>query len=480
MKQQAIKFKHAFTLGLITAIFLGSALIPETKAASGESSQSIQGTVIASGPARTAEVKIKDWEAWANDHAYKLETIQPVDASAGRSKAFQDLSMLKPLLLDKRIVFLGESSHGVAEFSLAKTRLIQFLHEEMGYNVLAFESGLANTSLAYGKSASQSAEQTMKDAIFGVWWSKETLPLFDYIKATQQSDQPLALTGFDMQLQYPLLDGGWIQDKAMAERLADAEQKLSDYSNGTDLKGYKKDKNVIIRVYNDILKDLKSAKTQATLKERYPDNVKLPVLLERSLNERIRFAKEYAEISIRANLGMQTGDYAPFFESMEWRDKTMLDNLMWLATEVYPTEKFIVWGHNDHIRKAHSEVMGTPYPVKLMGELLPDEMKKYSYAIGLYPSSGKTADNTKTVHDVLPLAPGSVESILSAAKTPFTFIDLRYQSRERGNSWMFEPRFAYSWGIIPESLVPRDQYDGLLLIDGVNPPQYLTSKPAAN
>lgn len=477
MKQQTIK--RTLALGLITAIFLGAALSPETKAASGGSNQSIQGTVVSPGPARTAEDKIKDWEAWANDHAYKLEAIQPVNASADRSKAFQDLSMLKPLLLDKRIVFLGESSHGVAEFSLAKTRLIQFLHEEMGYNVLAFESGLANTSLAYGKSSAQSAEQTMKEAIFGVWWSKETLPLFDYIKAAQQSDQPLALTGFDMQLQYPLLDGGWLQDQTLAERLANTEQKLSDYANGTDLKGYQEDKSAIIQVYNDILKNVESAKTQAALKERYPDNAKLPVLLERSLNERIRFAKEYAEISIRANLGIQTGDYAPFFESMEWRDKTMLDNLMWLVTEVYPTEKFIVWGHNDHIRKAHSEVIGTPYPVKLMGELLPDEMKKYSYTIGLYPASGKTADNTKTVHDVLPLEPGSVESILSAAKTPYTFVDLRYQSRERGNSWMFEPRFAYSWGMFPESLVPRDQYDGLLLIDGVNPPQYLTSKSSA-
>ena len=38
---------------------------------------------------------------------------------------------------------------------------------------------------------------------------------------------------------------------------------------------------------------------------------------------------------------------------MEWRDQAMLENLLWLAEEIYPTEKFIVWAHNDHIRKAH-------------------------------------------------------------------------------------------------------------------------------
>ncbi|WP_235440149.1 erythromycin esterase family protein [Paenibacillus sp. DMB20] len=197
--------------------------------------------------------------------------------------------------------------------------------------------------------------------------------------------------------------------------------------------------------------------------------------MERSLNDRISVAQEYVEISIQSNAGMGEGDYTWFLKSMEWRDKAMLDNLIWLATDVYPTEKFIVWAHNDHIRKAQSEVMGSPYPVKLMGEMLPDEWKKYSYVLGLYAAGGKTSDNSGKTHDVLPLEPGSVESIISAAGSPYTFIDLRYRNNERGNSWMFEPRYSYSWGMIPESLVPRDQYDGILLLDDVNPPQYIRS-----
>lgn len=87
MKQQT--FKRTLALGLITAIFLGAVHIPETKAASGGSNQRIQGTVVSSGPARTAEDKIKDWEAWANDHAYKLETIQPVDAAPTGARLFK-------------------------------------------------------------------------------------------------------------------------------------------------------------------------------------------------------------------------------------------------------------------------------------------------------------------------------------------------------------------------------------------------------
>ena len=68
----------------------------------------------------------------AREHAYRIKSITPVHEDI-ESNSFTDLDMLKPLLQDKRIVFLGESSHGVAEFNLAKTRLIQFLHKEMGY-----------------------------------------------------------------------------------------------------------------------------------------------------------------------------------------------------------------------------------------------------------------------------------------------------------------------------------------------------------
>lgn len=458
---------------LLTVSILGAAVTLEGGSRTAYAAENSQNQAAEGKGARTSDEKIADWNAWAKENVYRLDTIQPSNGDGG-ADSFRDLNMLKPLLYDKRIVFLGESSHGVAEFNLAKTRLIQFLHQEMGYNVLAFESSLGNAALAYGKSGQQSAEQTLKKSIVGVWASKETLPLFDYIHASQTSRQPLILTGFDMQLQYPLFDGSWLKDEAVAKRLAEAEQKLSNYSLGKELEVYRQEKESLIEVYKEALVSLQSDANQDYLKINYPNNPKLAVLLERSLNDRIRVAEEYVEISIRSNIGLEAGDPAPFYESMTWRDRAMLDNLMWLATQVYPNEKFIVWAHNDHIRKAHSEVMGTPYPVSLMGEMLSDEMKKYSYVLGLYPASGKTADNLRKLHDVAPLDPGSIESILSSAGSPYTFVDMRYRNNGAGSSWMFEPRFAYSWGMIPESIIARDQYDGILLINDVNPPQYLS------
>ncbi len=423
--------------------------------------------------ARTTTETLEDWKKWMNDHAYSLTSIEPEPASSQKipSNKFEDLEMLKPILHDKRIVFLGESSHGVAQFNLVKTRLIQFLHQEMGYNVLAFESGLGDVMNAQGKIDKQAAQQTMKDAIFGVWWTKETLPLFEYAKTTQATEKPLVLAGFDIQQQGAFTNGDWLQTPQLAKQFRDAEKQLAEWSSSKDLKGYQKEKTAIINVYKQVKSQVQQKEKE--LQKVYPNELQIVKLMERTLADRIRLADEYVELTIQSNIEMEQNKYDSFLKTMEWRDEAMMENLLWLAEEVYPTEKFIVWAHNDHIRKAQSDVMGSPYPVKLMGERLPDIYKKYSYVLGLYMTSGETANNMGETMAVLPPIEGSIEDIVSSVNEPYTFIDLRNRQNERGNSWMFEPRLSYSWGVIQESLVPRDQYDGILLIDKVNKPTYV-------
>ena len=68
--------------------------------------------------------------------AVPLRSIDPDDED------FADLAPLAAVLSGVRVVQLGEQSHGDGAAFFAKARLIRYLHRELGFTVLAFESGL--------------------------------------------------------------------------------------------------------------------------------------------------------------------------------------------------------------------------------------------------------------------------------------------------------------------------------------------------
>jgi len=431
---------------------------------------SMQSTTIAG----TSSTKFtEDWHKWIKNNAYTLDTITPESTKDGAvtGERFKDLDMLKPLLSDKRIVYLGESSHGVGEFNSAKTRLIQFLHQELGFNVVAFESPLGNAATAFGNVKTSEAEQLMKKSVFPQWWAKETTPLFQYIQDSQSTETPIQLAGFDMQSLGPFLNGEILKDEKLATQFAETEKKLFRWTNSEDLAAYSAVKPELQKLYKDV--KTKVAANEAQLKALYPDNPHIVAMVNRTLDDRLRVVDEYIELSIKSNIAAQTGDYAVATKMMEWRDKAMADNLLWLATEIYPMEKIIVWGHNAHISKAESKMEQSFMPVagRFMGELMQESMfGPYSYTIGLYAGSGTTHDNLGEPLEVQPLPPSSIESIMKAANQPYSFVDMRYAMKGSGTSWMDEPRTALYFGVLPEVFVPREQYDGILYIDKVQPP----------
>jgi hypothetical protein len=73
---------------------------------------------------------------WLKNHAITLHSIDPADED------FADLEPLRWAIGDARIVQLGEQSHQDGATFHAKARLIKFLHQKMGFDVLAVESGL--------------------------------------------------------------------------------------------------------------------------------------------------------------------------------------------------------------------------------------------------------------------------------------------------------------------------------------------------
>src|ERR1700758_2331296 len=75
--------------------------------------------------------------AWIRETAIPLRTV---NAGSG----FADLARLKPVLMNARMVGLGESTHGTSEFQRVKHRLLEFLVKEMGYTGFALEASYSD------------------------------------------------------------------------------------------------------------------------------------------------------------------------------------------------------------------------------------------------------------------------------------------------------------------------------------------------
>src|SRR6185436_2699846 len=101
---------------------------------------------------------------WLADHATPIRSVDPADDD------FRDLEPLRKSLQGVRVVMLGEQDHGDGTTFLAKTRMIRFLHERMGFDVLAFESGLYDCAKVWERlQAGEPAQTAVPRGVFAIW-----------------------------------------------------------------------------------------------------------------------------------------------------------------------------------------------------------------------------------------------------------------------------------------------------------------------
>ncbi|MEK3793543.1 erythromycin esterase family protein [Paenibacillus sp. FSL R7-0204] len=436
----------------------------------------VRGTVHAEGvPGTDVRSMLSAEAAWKDSIRATANTITTIKPEQGDT--YSDLAFLQPILADKRIVSLGEASHGAAEYNLVKVRLIKYLHEKLNYNVIAFESNLADAAAAYTQVKVLKPQQLMENSVYGVWQVEENLPLFEYIAEQNRTDHPLILTGFDSQAvtdSFITFVEQWFSgvDAAKAQAFAQTEEWYVKLNMIDDIGEYTAQKEAIKRkymIFQTFVKD-----HAAALSTVHPNQSKLVQTLERVLQNRIDMLEYYHPHIVKLLAGVDQENQVK--QGSYQRDRVMAGNVAWLANTMYPGEKLILWGHNYHIRKNNSTMITehngfgydhTPYPT--MGEMLPWPLKKDGYVIGLYAYEGSAHKNNGKVEQVMPHDKGSLEEIMGAGAGAAQFINLRDTTLSASTEWMYTPRTAKAWGVLDEKMIPREQYDGILLIRQLQP-----------
>jgi erythromycin esterase-like protein len=108
--------------------------------------------------------------------------------SVNARQGFDDLQPLKTILAGKRIVALGEATHGTSQFFRMKHRLVEFLVVEMGFRHFGMELSPADGCLLDNYIQGKHADPLL--VLYWPWRTRELLNMLAWMRAYNASASP--------------------------------------------------------------------------------------------------------------------------------------------------------------------------------------------------------------------------------------------------------------------------------------------------
>lgn len=319
------------------------------------------------------------------ENALQRETM-PVRTIDVADTNYTDLDAFGKAVGSARVIMLGEQDHGDGETFRAKARLVRYLHERLGFRVLAFESDFYSIHRAWETTGS--IGQTMPN-VFGIWRNmQEFQPLTSYLKSQENTPNSLSLAGFDSQifgsyakknlfseLQQALVPLGYTTSDSTYARFLQTLANTFDPKQCANLT--ESEYNVFSTYMNRLIAQMNAHQPQSFWGQTLRS-------LRGNAEDRWANRRNPEQYNISAHKAIY-----------DHRDRQMAENLLWLVQQKYPTEKIIVWAHNFHVsrRTADIQVAGSSYPrtVNLtmgnnVGEALGDDL----FVVGFNSYNGRS------------------------------------------------------------------------------------------
>lgn len=400
---------------------------------------------------------------------------------------FSDLEPLVSSIGDSRVVVLGEAAHEDGATFSAKARMVRFLHQRMGFDVLAWEGGFMD-SLAMNPLL-RSPEIPFRQVRNGTWeTSSYVRPVYEYARGSWKTSRPLEMTGFD---RYRPLNGKRIFDQAMdqlfskepslrpndAERafLSEVNKKVFSYiMPGMPALGdteYQKWKSIILGIM------LRLREKRQVLIRTFSSRA-LGVI-DRSLQDVLSLGRSRYLISKYQS----TKEIRYLGDENRMRDKDMAENLLWQLNSLYAGRKVIIWSATAHLIRNESSIKNRDGKnfyknYEQMGNYIYRGIGKQLYTIAFttyqgrsgttYPPEYKTEDS---INELTPAPDQSLEWYAHKIGNPYLFIPLRDVPR---GHWLRQPLVSTCLGRLVNTADWSSVIDAFFFIDTMYPDRWLS------
>ena len=283
-----------------------------------------------------------------------LQTIRSINPT---NTDYSDLAGLKTAIGNAQMVLLGEPSHNYGNVFEAKTRVVQYLHQELGFEILAFESGFydqkkTNDDIAAGKDV----KAALASSIFSIWTqTNEFQPLMNYI---EQHKKTINLVGFDSRFSGEYVFETLHDDLMDLVKLGKKEK--TKKNSDVTLEG-------ILEYWEDVVENMAGAyalppEFNATVFNIAHNKIKNAITpVDGTMNDKAEFM-----LRVMDNIEKMVDDYHTNKTSEKiketWRakdnnvrDRLMAENLIYWAKK-FPHKKIMVWAATAHLANAVSEL----------------------------------------------------------------------------------------------------------------------------
>lgn len=373
------------------------------------------------------------------------ETLQEIRSSAIEVDQY---NFLDSYVSDKQIVLLGESSHGVGDYFSEKIKIIKYLHEHHGFNVVVFENGLIESIISQERSSLEEPELVLQQHFMDIYHNEEMLPLLKDSWA-----QNLVLTGMDVQPMYREASDFYIQtiksklNEVTYELLQNAENQhfelYEQLLNTQKTKHLKPSIIDCIQLYKELLD-----------KAHLEDELQPTMLFKKFLQNRI----DWLNLNLKG-----------LFSSGAMRAQYMFKNVEWLLS-FYRGEKLIIWAHNFHIRKAQTSLTKL-LRIQNVGYSLQKTMEEECFTIGLYASSGQVASLYRNELDIQLHNKQHLEKVCNEISEKSVFLPLNEKTFSKKKWVLLESSLNTN---LPKRIVPQKHYDAIICFKNVRLPTYLS------